>query len=55
MMEMRLVLARILERTALRPADPEQEKVQFRTITLAPRNGVRVLQDRPPAPAPAPS
>jgi cytochrome P450 len=48
--EMRIVLRRVLERTALRPADPELDEIQFRAITQAPRNGVRVVQDRPPAP-----
>jgi cytochrome P450 family 135 len=46
--EMRIALRRVLERTALRPASAEREKVQFRGITLAPREGVRVVQDRPP-------
>jgi cytochrome P450 len=49
LMEMRIVLARVLERAALRAADPEPAKVQFRAITLAPRGGARVIQDRPPA------
>jgi cytochrome P450 family 135 len=49
LMEMRIVLARVLERTALRAASPELAKVQFRAITLAPRDGVRVIQDRPPS------
>jgi cytochrome P450 family 135 len=53
LLEMRIVLARVLERAALRPADPKPAKVQFRAITLAPRDGVRVIQDRPPAPAPS--
>jgi cytochrome P450 family 135 len=48
--EMRIVLRRVLERTALRPASPELDKVQFRGITLAPREGARVVLDRPPAP-----
>jgi cytochrome P450 family 135 len=51
LMEMRIVLARVLERAALRPADPEPAQVQFRAITLSPRGGVRVIQDRPPAAA----
>jgi cytochrome P450 len=51
LMEMRLVLARVLQRTALRAADPEREKVQFRAITLAPRNGTLVIQQSPPASA----
>jgi cytochrome P450 family 135 len=49
LMEMRIVLARVLERTALRAASPDLAKVQFRAITLAPRDGVQVIQDRPPA------
>jgi cytochrome P450 len=48
LMEMRVVIRRVLERAALRAADPDLDKVQFRGITLAPRNGVRVIQDRPP-------
>jgi len=51
LMEMRIVIQRMLERAALRPADPQPEKVQFRGITMAPKNGVRVVMDRPPAPA----
>jgi cytochrome P450 family 135 len=51
LMEMRIVLRRVLERCALRPADPELEEVQFRGITQAPRNGVMVVQDRKPGAA----
>jgi cytochrome P450 len=51
LMEMRIVLRRVLERATLRPADPQPEEVQFRAITLAPRNGSRVLQERAPSPA----
>ena len=51
LMEMRIVLARVLERVALRAADPERERVQFRAITLSPRNGTRVIQQSPPASA----
>jgi cytochrome P450 len=50
LMEMRIVIARVLERAALRAADPKYAKVQFRGITLAPRDGVRVIQDTAPAP-----
>jgi cytochrome P450 len=53
--EMRVVLARVLERAALSPADPEPAKGQFRAITIAPKGGVRVTQDRPPLPAVQPS
>jgi cytochrome P450 len=48
LMEMRIVLRRVLERCALRPASPALDEVQFRGITLAPREGVRVVQDRAP-------
>jgi len=51
LMEMRIVLDRVLERAALRAANPKLAEVQFRAITLAPRDGVRVVQDGPPAPA----
>jgi cytochrome P450 len=51
LMEMRIVLARVLERAALRAADPKHAKVQFRGITLAPKGGVRVIQDTAPGPA----
>jgi cytochrome P450 len=49
--EMRVVVARVLERCALRAGDPEPAKSQFRAITLAPKGGVRVVQDRRPLPA----
>jgi cytochrome P450 len=49
-LEMRLVLARVLERTSLRAAEPELDEVMFRGITLAPRNGVRVILDQPVSP-----
>jgi cytochrome P450 len=48
-MEMRVVVRTVLERAVLRAADREPEKVQFRAITLAPRNGVRVVLDERPA------
>ena len=44
MTEMRVVLARVLERAALRAADPNRAKAQFRAITLAPKGGARVIQ-----------
>jgi cytochrome P450 family 135 len=50
-LEMRVVLERILERTQLRAVDPRPAKVQFRAITLSPKGGVRVLQERAPLPA----
>jgi cytochrome P450 len=45
LMEMRIVLARILERAGdrLRAADPKLEPIQLRAITQAPRHGVRVV------------
>jgi cytochrome P450 family 135 len=48
LMEMRIVLRRVLERAALRPASPDLEETSFRGITLAPKNGVRVVLDRAP-------
>lgn len=48
--EMRVVLGRVLERTALAPVDRRAAKVQFRVITLAPKSGVPVRQTRPPRP-----
>ena len=49
--EMRTVLARVLQRASLRAAQPELEQSVFRGITLAPRTGVRATQDGPPSPA----
>jgi cytochrome P450 len=51
--EMRVVVRRVLERATLFAADRKPAKVQFRVITLAPKSGVRVVQERPPATAPA--
>jgi cytochrome P450 len=51
--EMRVVVRRVLERATLVAADRKPAKVQFRVITLAPKTGVRVVQERPPAPAEA--
>lgn len=50
MTEMRVVLDRVLERASLVAADPKTSKAQFRVITLAPKGGVRVVQDRSPLP-----
>jgi len=49
LMEMRIVIERVLERARLRPASWELDDVQFRGITLAPRHGVRVVLEAPPA------
>jgi cytochrome P450 len=49
--EMRIVVARVLERAQLAAADSSRAKVQFRAITLAPKGGVRVVQQRAPLPA----
>jgi cytochrome P450 len=50
-LEMRIVIGRVLERTVLRPADPEVAKAQFRAITLSPKGGVRAVQQRAPVAA----
>jgi cytochrome P450 len=47
-LEMRIVLSRVLHRASLRAVDPRPAKVQFRAITLAPKGGVRVVQERAP-------
>ena len=49
--EMRIVLSRVLERTRLRAVSRDLAKTQFRAITLAPKGGVRLIQDGPPLPA----
>jgi cytochrome P450 len=49
--EMRIVLARILERAQLKAADEHTAKAQFRAITLAPKGGVRVIQSQAPTAA----
>ena len=54
LMEMRIVLRRVLQRTTLRAASPSLDKVQFRGITLAPRDGVQVVQERAPLSLPSP-
>ena len=53
LMEMRVVLRRVLERAALRPAGRRPATVQVRAITLAPKDGARVIQERAPRPASA--
>jgi cytochrome P450 len=47
-MEMRVVLARVLERTELRPAATKPDQPELRVITLSPKHGVQVVQDRAP-------
>jgi cytochrome P450 family 135 len=48
-MEMRVVVARVLERAQLRAASPELEEGAFRGVTIAPRKGVQVVQERAPS------
>jgi cytochrome P450 len=50
LMEMRVVVRRILERTELRPAARGPDRIQRRAITLVPKRGVRVIQRRAPSP-----
>jgi cytochrome P450 len=50
-MEMRTVVARVLERADLQPVDEKPAKAQFRVITLAPKGGVQVRMAAPPRPA----
>lgn len=51
LMEMRVVLSRVLERTDLRPASEKPDRPELRVITLAPRDDVQVILDQAPAPA----
>jgi cytochrome P450 len=41
--EMRLILREFVERAALRPVDPEPERIRVRNITLAPAKGTMVI------------
>jgi cytochrome P450 len=50
--EMRVVLREILERADLRAADPRDERVRLRNITLAPARGARMVLERPLRAAP---
>ncbi len=52
--EMRIVLRRVLERCALRAADPALDEESFRGITVAPKNGAQVVLDRAAATATEP-
>jgi cytochrome P450 family 135 len=47
-LEMRVVLARVLERAELTPVGRRQEKVLRRGVTMVPRQGARMVQPRPP-------
>ena len=53
-LEMRVVVKRVLERTELVPVSPKAEKVLRRGITMVPKEGVRAVQPRAPAPAEKP-
>jgi cytochrome P450 len=50
--EMRVVVRRVLERAGLEPVGRRPDKVGRRGVTLVPKEGVRVVQTRPPTPAP---
>ena len=52
--EMRIVLERILARAELKAADRDRAKGQLRAITLSPKGGVRVVQERAPLQAAPP-
>ena len=47
-LEMRIVLARVLERAELRPVGRRPERVRRRGVTMVPREGARMVQTRPP-------
>src|SRR4051794_34940557 len=51
LLEMKVVIKRVLERTELRAVSEKPEQVLRRGITLVPRDGVPVVQAREPRPA----
>ena len=53
-LEMRVVVKRVLERAELVPVSSKPEKVVRRSITMVPKDGVRAVQPRAPAPAELP-
>jgi cytochrome P450 family 135 len=53
LLEMKVVIKRVLERTELRAASEKPEQVLRSGITLVPRDGVRVVQAGAPRPAAA--
>jgi cytochrome P450 len=53
LVEMRIAIRRMLERTSLRPVDRRPEKGLRKGVTIVPRRGVRVIQTTAPSPAPA--
>jgi cytochrome P450 len=48
LLEMRVVLARVLERAELAPVGRRPERIVRRGVTMVPRNGARAVQARPP-------
>jgi cytochrome P450 len=48
LMEMRIVVRRVLERTDLTAVGRKPEPIERRGITMVPKHGVRVVQPRPP-------
>jgi cytochrome P450 len=53
LLEMKVVIRRVLERAELRAIGHKPERVERRGITLVPREGVRVVQQRAPSAAAA--
>jgi cytochrome P450 len=51
LLEMRIVLERVLERSELRPSGRRGERAVRRGVTMVPRHGARTTQVRPPDPA----
>jgi cytochrome P450 len=48
LMEMRIVVKRVLERTELRAIGDKAEPIERQGITMVPKHGVRVVQPQPP-------
>jgi hypothetical protein len=50
---MQVVIRRVLDRADLRPVGRRPEKRMRKGVTIVPKQGVRVIQSRPPLPAEA--
>ena len=54
MLEMRTVIAEVVDRVELHPAEPEPERARVHHVTLVPEKGTRVVAEPRPAPATRP-
>ena len=54
MLEMKTVIAEVVDRVELHPAEPEPERARVHHVTLVPEKGTRVVAEPQPAPATRP-